>query len=67
MTDVPSKNYSNSRKAAAIALFDAIARGVEEIATNDRHDVSQQTSRLKDLAIAFRAVDGGPQPTSIDS
>ncbi|MET3510806.1 hypothetical protein [Plantibacter flavus] len=62
----PSTNPADAKRDAAIAILDLITDQIASIRAQDTYEVSQFTSRTRDLAYAFRLVSGGPQPGSVE-
>ena len=52
-------------EVAATALYEAISAGVTQVTKNSNWNIAQQSSTLKELAQAYRLVNGGPQATTI--
>lgn len=66
----PTESRSNreAQEFAQKAIFDAITAGVKEIrdSVDDGYTVSNQSSRLRDFAFAYRLAAGGAQPGSVE-
>lgn len=60
-----STTSREARDKAAIALLDAITDSVAQILESD-YSLTSHTGKIKDLAMAFRLVAGGPQPGSVE-
>lgn len=60
-----STTAREARDKAAIALLDAITDSVAQILESD-YSLTSHTGKIKDLAMAFRLVAGGPQPGSVE-
>lgn len=60
-----STNEGDARNTALIALYDVITDAVAEIHDSE-YSLLRHTGRIKDLANAFRLIDGGPQAGGVE-
>lgn len=60
-----SADAGDARDKAITALYDVITDAVAEVRKSD-YSLTRHTGRIKDLANAFRLVDGGPQAGSVE-
>lgn len=60
-----STNEGDARNTALIALYDVITDAVAEIHKSE-YSLLRHTGRIKDLANAFRLIDGGPQASGVE-
>lgn len=60
-----SDNVDDARDQAVTALYDVITDGVAAIRKSE-YSLLRHTGRIKDLANAFRLIDGGPQAGGVE-
>ena len=61
------ENVNEAENAAAQkALLEVIATAAEGVAASRSHKPHEQVTRIRELALAYRLVTGGPQPGSIE-
>lgn len=60
-----SKSLNAAKERAQMALFDAVAQGIADLADSS-HNVTAQSQRVRDLAFAYRLASGGAQPGSVE-
>ena len=60
-----SKTTSQAREKAYLAVMDVITDSVAQIRASD-YGLTSHTGQIRDLAMAFRLMAGGPQPGSVE-
>ncbi|MGN7859504.1 hypothetical protein ACTJI8_02875 [Microbacterium sp. 22303] len=66
MTDkITTEQIIAAQDRARVALMDLIADSVANIRDNT-YTLASQSSKTRDLAYAYRLVEGGPQPGSVE-
>lgn len=63
--ETASSTYRQANEKASKALLDVITDTVADIRSNN-FTLAGQSSKVRDLAYAYRLVVGGPQPGSIE-
>jgi hypothetical protein len=62
----PSPNSGDAQREAGVELYDIIVDTIADIRDDKRFGLATHTAQIRDLAIAFRLVSGGPQPGSVE-
>ncbi|WP_341941296.1 hypothetical protein [Microbacterium sp. LWH10-1.2] len=63
--ETKSVNASYARQTAQVALYDVITDAVAEVRESE-YSLTRQSGRIRELAHAFRLIDGGPQAGGVD-